>query len=166
MTERPLNVRPAEEKDEENLFAFLCLAYKENAPYAISPERVRLMVSSATRDKDVIIGIIDAPDGSGRIAASVGAMFANFWYTEQFHIEDLWNFVQPEYRKSTYAKDLLNYSKWLSENMKMPLHIGILTGDRLEAKTRFFSRHLPQVGAAFVYNMKVAGGPVAEAMNG
>lgn len=166
MTDRPLNVRPADVKDEENLFALLCMAYKENAPYRINPNKVRLMISSAARDREVIIGVIDAPDGSGRIAASVGAMFSQWWYTDDWHIEDCWNFVHPDYRKSTFAKDLLNYSKWLSEQMKMPLHIGILTADRMESKIRFFSRQLLQVGASFAYNMDAGHGPIAGEING
>lgn len=166
MTERPLNVRAAEEQDEENLFALLCMAYKENAPYPINPNKVRLMISAASRDKEVIIGVIDAPDGSGRIAASVGAMFSQWWYTDAWHIEDCWNYVHPEYRRSTFAKDLISYSKWLAEKMQMPLHLGILTADRMESKIRFFSRQMPQVGAAFVYNMEAAQGPIAGDVNG
>lgn len=166
MTERPMNVRPAEERDEENLFAILCMAYKENAPYKINPNKVRLMISAASRDKDVIIGVIDAPDGSGRIAATVGAMFSQWWYTDDWHIEDCWNYVHPEYRKSTFAKDLLNYSKWIAEKMSMPLHVGILTAERMESKVRFFARQMPQVGASFVYNMEAASGPIAEAVHG
>lgn len=166
MTNRPMNVRPANIDDEENLFALLCMAYKENAPYKINANKVRLMVASASRDKEVIIGVIDAPDGSGRIAASFGAVFAQWWYTDDWHIEDCWNFVHPEYRRFPFAKDLLEYSKWIAEQMEMPLHIGIITADRMEAKIKFFSRQMPQVGAAFVYNMKSGDGPIAGDIHG
>lgn len=166
MTDRPKNVRIAEEGDEENLFAVLCMAYKENALYKINPNKVRLMISAGSRDKEVIIGVIDAPDGSGRIAATVGAMFSQWWYTDDWHIEDCWNYVHPEYRKSNFAKDLLSYSKWIAENMKMPLHVGILTADRMESKIRFFARQMPQVGAAFVYNVEAACGPIAGDVHG
>lgn len=166
MTDRPTNVRPAQESDEENLFALLCMAYKENAPYPINPNKVRLMIAKASRDKDVIIGVIDAPDGSGRIAASVGAMFSQWWYTDEWHIEDCWNFVHPEYRRHPFAKDLLNYSKWIAEKMEMPLHVGVMTSTRMEAKIKFFSRMMPQVGAAFVYNMAAGSGPIAGDIHG
>ena len=159
MTEKPLNVRPAQRGDEKNLFDFLCVAHKENGVYSMNEKKVCEMINAGAQDRETIIGIIDAPDGT--IAASFGGYFAQWWYTDEWHIEECWDFVHPDHRRSSYAKDILQYSKWLSDQMKMPIHNGIMTASRFEAKTRLFRRQMPQVGAAFAYNLQYAKGPIA-----
>lgn len=160
MTDKPQTVRPLLVSDEERLFDLLLLAHRENAPYTINENKVRHVIAAAARDKDVIVGVVDSPDGLS-LVGSIGAGFSQWWYTDDWHIEECWNFVHSDHRKSSYATDLIDYMKWISENMDMPLHMGILTSTRMEAKTRMYRRKMPQVGAAFAYNMKVAHGPIA-----
>ncbi len=162
MIAKPSNVRPAQVQDSEKLFAFLNVAYLDNAPYRINEKKVRNFIAEGAADKVVIIGLIDAPD-KDMIAGSIGAVFSQFWYTDDWHIDECWNFVHPDYRKSTYAKDLISYGKWIAESMGMPAHIGILTATRMEPKIRLYRRQdLTQVGALFAYNMATAHGPIAE----
>lgn len=161
MNSKPINVRPLTTQDEEKLFNLLLLAYKENAPYTINENKVKLMIASAARDREVIVGVVDAPDGK-TLAGSIGAVFSQWWYTDDWHIEECWNFVHPDHRKSSHAKDLMSYMKWVSDNMDMPLHMGILTSTRMKEKIRLYERQMPQVGAAFAYNMKSGHGPIAE----
>lgn len=164
MSERPKNVRPARPGDEDNLFDLLCLAYKENAPFSMSDKKVRAIIEAATSDKEIIVGVVDAPDG--KIAASVGAIFTQWWYTEDFHIDELWNFVHPDHRRSTHAKDLISYMKWVSDMMDMTLHMGVLTTTRVEAKVRLYGRQMQQTGAFFMHNLKSGGGPLADEVLG
>lgn len=159
MTDKPLNVRAARPEDEDNIFKLLCLLYDENAPFQMSEKKVRRMIAEGARDRSVIIGVIDAPDGT--IAGSVGALFAQWWHTEDWHIDEMWNFVHPEHRKSSYARDLISYMKWVSERMEMSLHMGIITATKMEAKIRLYRRQMLPVGALFVHNIKAAGGPLA-----
>lgn len=161
MIEMPKNVRPIVPGDEDKLFHLLCMAHEENAPYTMNEKKVRHMISEGATDKCAIIGVIDSPDKK-EIAASFGAYFSCWWYTDDFHIEECWNFVHPNYRKSSYAKDILQYAKWISDQMQMPLHNGIMTATRFEAKSRLYRRQMPQVGAAFAYNMHLAKGPIAK----
>ncbi len=97
----------------------------------------------------------------GKIIASVGALFAQWWHTDDWHIDEMWNFVHPDYRKSTYAKDLITYMKWIAEQMGMSLHMGIITATKMEAKIRLYRRQITPVGALFVHNIQAAGGPLA-----
>lgn len=167
MTNKPQNVRPATVEDSDSLYDMLCIAYKENAPYRFSEKKVRHMIAEGACDKVVIIGVIDGTRND--IAGSIGAMFSQWWYTEDWHIEECWNFVREEYRSfngmkhaPSYGSNLIDYVKWISEQMVMPAHIGILTADRLEAKERLYSRKLERVGSAFVHNMQAAQGPIAK----
>lgn len=160
MNERPQSVRPARAGDEDKLFNLLCLAYRENAPFTMSDRKVRALIEAGTSpDKEVIIGVVESDGG---IVASVGALFTQWWYTEDFHIDELWNFVHPDHRRSEYAKDLISYMKWISDQMDMTLHMGVLTTTRVEAKIRLYGRQLKQTGAFFMHNLKAAGGPLAD----
>lgn len=163
MIEKSASVRPVKIGDEDKLFSLLALAHSENAPYIMSERKVRNFIHDAACDREIIIGVIDAPDGS--IAGSIGAIFSQFWYTDDWHIEECWNYVHPDHRHSKHAKDLIHYIKWIAENMNMPAHIGIMTATRMEAKIKFYQRQMPQVGAAFAYNMKSASGPIAERLS-
>lgn len=164
MTEKPLSVRPARMGDEDNIFNLLCLAYKENAPFAMSDKKVRAIIEHATHGKEVIVGVIDAPDGT--IAASVGGLFTQWWYTDDFHIDELWNFVHSDHRRSAHAKELISFMKWVAENMNMALHMGVLTTTRVEAKVRLYGRQMQQTGAFFMHNLKAGGGPLADEVLG
>lgn len=159
MTERPSTVRPATPKDEDALFELLCMAYKENAPFVMSEKKVRNAVHLGCCERAIIIGVSEE---NGKIAGSVGASFSQDWYSDDWYIGEMWNFVHPDHRKGDirHGKNQIQYCKWLSENMNMALSMGILTSTRLEAKVRMYSREMEQVGALFVYNSQVALGPI------
>ncbi len=164
MTERPTNVRAVRPEDEDALFDLLCLLYDENAPFKMSEKKVRHMIAGGSRDKEVIIGVIEE---NGKLVASVGAVFEQWWHTDDWHIGEMWNFVHPDHRKTSYAKDLINYMKWIAETMDMSLHMGIITATKMEAKIRLYRRQMLPVGALFIHNLKSAGGPLAKnAANG
>jgi hypothetical protein len=169
MTERPVRIRPATQGDENSLFDLLCMAYGENASFAMSEKKVKAMIEAGTREKGVIIGVADAPDGSG-LAGSIGAVFTQWWYTDDWHIDECWNYVHPDHRKGInkqpagYGSDLIKYMKWVAEQMNMALHLGILTNKRTKAKIRMYESHMPQVGAFFIHNLQSCNGPLATEM--
>lgn len=174
MTDKPYNVRPARVGDEDNIYNLLMLLYAENAPFHMSEKKVRHVIAEGVRDREVIIGVIDALDGT--IAGSIGGLFAQWWHTEDWHIDEMWNFVHPDYRsipenrfrpngekdRVSYAVALIDYMKWISEHMNMSLHMGIITATKMEAKIRLYRRQMQHVGALFVHNIQAAGGPLAE----
>lgn len=160
MTEKPNNVRPARPEDAEKIYDLLMFLYAENAPFKMSEKKVRAMIKRGTENRDIVLGVVDAPDGT--IAGSVGACFEQWWHTDDWHIGEMWNFVHPEHRHSTYAKDLITYMKWIAEQMNMSLHMGIITGTKMEAKIRLYRRQIQPVGALFIHNIQAAGGPLAK----
>ena len=63
------------------------------------------------------------------------------------------NFVRPDERKTDYAKRMIAFAKRCSDNVKLPLVIGVLTNERMEGKVRLYRRNLGYpAGAFFVYN--------------
>ena len=59
--------------------------------------------------------------------------------------------MHPKYRKSNYARKLIEQAKWTSDLMKLPVQVGINSLDRTEGKVRLYARHMPCVGAFFMY---------------
>jgi len=100
------------------------------------------------RDKS-IIGIVEE---DGIIKASIGLFIWSWWYSDSVHLEDFWNFVHPEYRKSTHAKTLLSFARKASDDLSIQLLIGILSSERTAAKVRLYENEFgPSMGAGFVY---------------
>jgi hypothetical protein len=77
----------------------------------------------------------------------------HFWYTKEPHLEELWAFVRPEFRKSRNAQALVEFAKALAVELKRPLLIGVLSSHRTEQKVRMYRRKLgAPKGAYFLYN--------------
>ena|ERR1700743_3799268 len=141
-------VRLAGPADEEEVYALLMLLYHENSLAKLKPEKVMAMIRKATRREGGFIGVIVGPDG---IEATAGLLISQWWYTDDWHIEEMWNFVHPNHRRSNHAKNMILWSKWIADQMQLPLLMGILTKKQIAAKMRLIQRQMPQVGALFLH---------------
>lgn len=160
---KPLNVRSATLADNYALFDLVCRAHQENGALEMNPVKVRTFLERMLRrGADGLWGEIGVIDGDhGDLAGSVCIVLDQWWFTDEWILAERWNYVAPEYRQSTYAKDLINYAKWFSDGMKLPLEMGIITTHRTEAKVRLYRRQLRMVGAYFVHGLERANGPLA-----
>lgn len=87
----------------------------------------------------------------GMIFMTIGQL----WYSDQWVLEELFSYVPPEFRRSDYAKDLIDFAKKQADELSLKLMIGILSNERTEAKVRLYTRKLgPPAGAYFVYGGK------------
>ena len=136
----------------------LCrMLHEENGLFAMSEDKVRKMTRIAlTRQvtpecrHPALIGVIGGPNNlEGCICLQITQMF----YTDDWHLGELWNFVRPEARKSAHANALLDFAKQCSEQVGLPLVIGVISNTRTEAKVRLYERRFPKVGAFFVHNV-------------
>lgn len=165
MTDQPKNVRLAIPSDEDRIYKLLSEGlFQENGTFSLSEERSREFIRQAVNHQGGIIGVIEE---EGQLAGSIGLNLGRFWYSDDWHVEEYWNFVAEPYRKSIgtqykrsdYAKDLINFAKWVSERMELVLNIGIISTHRTEAKCRLYSRTLTPCGQFFMHNLQVAKGP-------
>ncbi len=163
MTDQPKNVRLALPSDEDAIFDLLSEGlFNENGTFSLSERKSREFIRQATNGGGGIIGVIEE---GGQLAGSIGMNLESFWYSEDILISEFWNYVHPNYRnhvgenRSHYAKDLINFAKYISERMSMVLNIGIISTTRTEAKCRLYGRNLQTVGAFFMHNLQVAKGP-------
>jgi hypothetical protein len=102
-----------------------------------------------------ICGIIGEP--GGLVEASVVLRIGTLWYSDSPTLEERAIFVRPEYRsaKGGRAARLCSFSKKASDDLGIPLTIGILSSARTQAKVRMYSRILGEPsGAYWIYNGK------------
>ena len=141
-------VRFATAADEDQIFALLMLLHSENGMFGVNDDNVREGIKIATRRKGGFIWVIDE---GGRVVATMGMLIVSDWYSDDEYLLERWNFVHPKYRKSNYARMLIEQAKWTSNLMKLPVQVGINSFDRTEGKVRLYARHMPCVGAFFMY---------------
>lgn len=150
MTERPINVRVAVPQDEEAVFAILKLAHEENGSSStLSPQKVIENIKAATEKRGGIIGVIDGEKG---IEGVIFLILSQWWYSDDWHWMEMCNFVHSDCRRSDHAKNLIDFSKWVVEQMEMTLCIGVMSEIRTEAKVKLYQRRLKLGGAIFYHN--------------
>lgn len=129
----------------------LCrLLHEENGIYSMSETKVRDQITSMLSRDNGLIGLIGE---RGNLEGCIAMVIDCMWYSEvDYHLLELFNFVHPNYRTPPgRAKALIEFAKHCSDELHIPLQIGIISNSRTEAKVRLYQRQLPQVGAFFLY---------------
>lgn len=149
----PLGIRLATKVDEDEIFALLSMLHEENGFFTMNPTKVRDGIRRATDRKGGIVGVIE---DRGRIVGTIGLFIEQDWYTDDFELLERWNFVHPDYRKSDYAKRMIEFAKrcqeWFErQGNTIPLIIGVFSTVKTVAKVRLYRRQLPFAGGFFIY---------------
>lgn len=148
-------------EDEEDVYDFLMALHAENALFPVSPEKVRAAIRHATDRQGGIIALIRGKDG--RIEASFGAVIDPWWYTIAPSLNEVWNYVRPDCRRTTHARRLIEFAKRLEQELGIPLFMGIISTERTEAKMRLYRRQLEPIGGLFTHGLRR---PALEGANG
>lgn len=134
----------------------LGMMYAENGVAGLCRPKMEAALDRGLRRDRALIGVIGDSDG---VKASIGLFMHQWWYSDDWHLEDCWNFVHPEHRRSTHARSLLTFAKKAADDLGIQLLIGILSTDRTQAKVKLYERFFgPSAGAGFVYPNRAAGG--------
>jgi hypothetical protein len=157
MTMTDLPVRLATRADKEGLL-FLCRElHAENGLFPLAEARVADMLERAFNRDHALIGVIGEP--GGELKGSIYLAMHQYWYTDSWFLDELWNYVHPAHRPPTEkgcAQALLEWAKKAADQMEMPLMVGIVSSHRTEAKIRLYERHFTKAGAFFIHNKELA----------
>jgi len=148
-------VRLAEKKDEGEIFGLLVMLHAENGLFSMNRDKVINGIRYATERQGGIIFVIDH---GPRIVATLGMAIVSDWYSDDEYLLERWNYVHPDYRKSDYGRKLLEQCKWAHDWFKkegalLPFMCGINSFHRVESKIRLYARHMPCIGAYFMYGL-------------
>jgi hypothetical protein len=139
----------------EEVHAVMDLALMGCAENEFMPHDETLVLNDVwaalTLDKGIVgcIGPVGGPL-EGAVLLRVG----NIWYSRQPHIEERAIFVHPSYRSARggRAARLAEFSMYIADRLGMPLTIGVLSANRVEAKVRLYSRVMGKpAGAYWIY---------------
>lgn len=164
--DNPFGVIRATRADEDAIFECLTKLHGENGMWPMNNDKVWAQIKVATRAEGngfQIIGLIKGD--TGNIEGLIWLLLTDSWYSDFISFNERLLFVVPECRRSTHAKQLVQFAKWCSDRMsdtlskdegqqqEIPLIIGIQTFKALEQKMRLYQRQFKQVGATFMHRM-------------
>jgi hypothetical protein len=143
-------VRIATRNDENEVMEMCRALWKENGLFTMNEDKVRACLHKCYDRSGAIVGVIGEP---GHIEASTCLMISDFYYSDDWHLAELWNYVAEPFRKSRNAEALIEFGKSCSDKMKVPFFTGIITNSHMAGKVRMYRRLLgAPTGAFFLYN--------------
>ena len=145
-------VRPSVMGDFNDLLVLGREALSENRIQGITPDEDLMyqIAVEAIEGNSAVVGCIGPV---GNVEGAIHLAIRQFCYTKNVHLEELWAYVRPQYRKSRNGQALVEFAKDLAKELKLPLLIGILSTERTESKVRMYRRKLGvPSGAYFLYN--------------
>jgi hypothetical protein len=143
-----LPVRKARPTDRDTVLDICRQNHAENGQFGLSMRKVEGMVDKAFANEGCIIGAV----GNDRIEGIIMLLIAQFWYTDDWCLEETMNYVLPDYRRSTHAKDMIAFAKRCSDEIQIPLVIGVVSNERTKAKIELYRRQLGEpVGGYFMH---------------
>lgn len=141
-------VRLASAADEAGIFQLCKLLHKENGLFPMDDDLVEETIRNGIDQNGGVIGVIGP---SGALEGIIYLSISHFWYSRKPHLEELFNFVHPDFRRSEHAKALIDFAKSCTSG-NIRLVIGVVSNERTVAKVRLYERRLGKpAGAFFVY---------------
>lgn len=152
MTEE-IKVRLGRPEDVDKVLDLILFATKEMGIAPPSGKKILDEIWPALNQHFGLMGLIEGPAGNieGGILLRIGAL----WYSDQTVLEEKGIFVHPDYRsaKGGRAKKLCEFGKKTSDEMGIPLIMGVFSNERTRGKIRLYERLFGQpVGAMFLHN--------------
>jgi hypothetical protein len=154
-----IKVRIGTEADLPQCMDLFVRANEENGIDALDHNKLMSIVWPSLHQDGGIIGVIGDPGKT--LEGVVLLRIEQLWYSSAPVIAEKLVFVHPEYRsaKGGRARKLCEFSKQVSDNLEMPLIIGIVSNERTSGKIRMYERLLgPAAGAYFLYRGKTGMG--------
>lgn len=149
-------VRIATPDDDDEIMDLCRALHAENGLFTLNENKIRGYFQQSHARKGAFVGVIGP---KGKIEASTCLLITDSYYTDDWHLTELWCHVGEKYRNSRNAEALIEFGKSCSDRIGIPLVIGIISNDRVRQKVRLYRRMLGYpAGAFFVYNGRWAEG--------
>lgn len=162
-TGKPDRVRVATPEDEQDVYELILLDIAENASRVAPPDDDSIVghIHAGTRAKGGICAVID--DDAGKPCAVCLIEPAKWWWSRSWHIVKVVDFVHPDHRGGSYARDLIQFQKWVSDEWsrsfgyRVYLINGVMATKRTKDKMRLYKRMMNFIGGFFIYPMPPEG---------
>lgn len=150
-----IKVRIGTPEDLPGCMDLFIQANEENGIDELDPEKLFGIVWPSLHQDNGLVGVIGEP---GQPPEGVILLrIEQLWYSNAPVIAEKLVFVHPQFRsaKGGRAKKLCEFSKRVSDEMGIPLIIGVVSTDRTKGKVRLYERVFGNpAGAFFLYGSK------------
>lgn len=155
MENSTLTVRTGTLSDLEEMMELAMLACDENG--FANPSQAKLLqdIYPALCQDHGIVGIVG--EQGGIIEGAVLLRIGSPWYSTDTIIEEKAVFVHPDYRsaKGGRAARLIEFAKKVSDDLGLPLAMGVLSDERTISKVKTYGRIFgPPSGAYWLYGTR------------
>jgi hypothetical protein len=145
-------VTRAKVSDRDEIVEICREDWEEHSQFSLSHERLERKIDGILVKGEGVIGIIRRSE----IEAVMILQISQYWNSTDFCLEELLNFVRPQYRRSTNAKDMIQFAKRCSDELEIPLVIGVASNEQTAAKVQLYERQLGKsCGGVFLYSKKL-----------
>ena len=147
------HVRIATPDEIDAVMELAVMGCEENAFTSYNKVKVLQDVWAALNLDKGICGVIGVP-GSQPLEGAVLLRIGTVWYSDDPSVEERAIFVHPQFRSARggRAARLAEFSMDVSDQLGMPLTIGVLSNHRTAAKVRLYSRIMGKpAGAYWIY---------------
>jgi hypothetical protein len=149
----PSEVRIAGPEEEADIMAMCFELWRENGLFSYSEAKVRAILRRSFERKGGMVAVVGPP---GKLEAMICLLIDQYYYTDDWNLNEVWNYVRPAYRRSQHAKTMVQWAKGMADHLKLRLFIGVVSNERTEAKIRMYRRVFGEpAGGYFVYTPKV-----------
>jgi len=144
-------VRLATDEDELGVIELFKMMHAEQPYHRMSLPKVAAMIRLATHQGPERRGIIGVIGPAHDLKAGVFLLMEQPWYSEEWFLAEYFTYVRLEYRRFSFAGDLIGYAKACSNSLNMDLSVGVFSNIRTEAKCRLYRRWMPKIGEFFLH---------------
>lgn len=140
-----MNVRPATEADEDEIFMLLLGMAAENSEHPVNPAKALKTIIQVIGD-----GGSAVVEEDGKIIGSYGVGPKSGWFTDYVFLGDYWFYVIAEWRNSRAAAMLKKAAFEYADKVDLDLVFAVFSIEDAERKSRFFAKGMTFLGSAFV----------------
>ena len=149
-----VKVRVGTPEDLNGCMELFIKANEENGIDAIDQQKLLNVVLPSLMREGGMVGVIGERD---HLQGVIMLRIETLWYSDAPILAEKLVYVHPDFRsiKGGRARKLCEFSKQVSDELNMPLIVGIVSNERTKSKVKMYERMLgPAAGAYFLYNGK------------
>lgn len=144
-----MTVALAAPSDTKALISILREKHAEDGIGVFDEEKALNAIARGLARDLAMIGVIR---GHREIEASIGLFVETPVFSSTQVLGDMWLYVKGPYRKSTHAKNLLEFAKWAAKALEKPLLTSVIINEGTARKGQLYERNMEKAGAIFLFN--------------
>ena len=146
-------VRLATKEDENNFLELFSMLHSEVGGEPLNSDKIKELFQAHINEQGAIIGVIG--DLGKPLKAFVALTINQPFYSSKFVLYEYGTFVHPDHRSGGCFKELVDFSKGVSDKLKLELYVGVRHSGRVKLKLKLYRKFFEEFATQFKYQPKV-----------